>query len=333
MSHGGDIYKYSKILGCKPNEIIDFSSNINAYIPQEEFCVTSKTIVPYADFRYKNLKKTIASVYGVKTSQILLTNGASSAIELLMRALKPKRAYLYTPIYSEYISAAKQAKKAIFPISRLEDFELPIEPESLVVFVNPATPDGTYYEDIEEMLAEWIKKKCTIIVDESFLEFEKLPSVREQINSYDKLYIIQSFSKFYGCAGVRIGAVFGSKKALKKLSVPIWNISSLDVAFLEQRLTDDAFKEASWQFHTTQKQELEEILEQCGIFEQIIPSDTNFFLVKSERATALFNHLLEHNILVRRCFTFDGLDNTFLRFAVKDKEAHSKLKEALGAFA
>ncbi|QOP40282.1 aminotransferase class I/II-fold pyridoxal phosphate-dependent enzyme [Sulfurimonas marina] len=332
MSHGGDIYKYAKILECSSDEIIDFSSNINCYETENKLTLTNKTITQYADFRYKELKTVISQNYNVKPSQIALYNGATTAIYELFRSIKQKRVFLYAPLYSEYEKAAQKTKKAVFKVSRLGgDMEDEVLEKSIVVFVNPATPDGTYYdeEELEELFSMWIEKECTIIIDESFLEFEALPSIRHKINEYKKLYIIQSFSKFYACAGVRIGAVFSSKKNIKKLEPSIWNISSLDVEFLKQRLNDEEFKTTSKEFHKKQKSELFEILENSGVFEQVFESDANFFLTKSERAAEIFNHLLEEKILTRRCFSFDYLDNTFLRFAVKDSAAHQKLRDAL----
>ncbi|MFT7860781.1 MAG: aminotransferase class I/II-fold pyridoxal phosphate-dependent enzyme [Sulfurimonas sp.] len=336
MSHGGDIYKSAKILGCSSDEIIDFSSNINCYAPESEITFTNKTITPYADFRYKELRSTIADNYGIKPSQIALFNGATSAIYELFRSIKQKRVFLYAPLYSEYEKAAKKTKKAIFKVSRLGgDMEDEVLEKSIVVFVNPATPDGTYYdnEELEELFAMWIEKECTIIIDESFLEFEGLKSVRQKINEYKKLYIIQSFSKFYSCAGVRIGAIFSRKKNIQKLDPNIWNISSLDAKFLQSRLNDEAFKTEAKATHKKQKQELFDILESSGLFTQVFESDANFFLVRSERAAEIYNHLFEHKILTRRCFDFDYLDNSFLRFAVKDSASHQKLKEALSALA
>ncbi|MDQ7066648.1 MAG: hypothetical protein Q9M40_00810 [Sulfurimonas sp.] len=86
-------------------------------------------------------------------------------------------------------------KKNIYKINRIEDeTQAPLE-DSIVVFVNPSTPEGTYYKNIKELIRSWIELDCTIILDESFLEFEALDSMREEITSYKLLYIIQSFSK------------------------------------------------------------------------------------------------------------------------------------------
>jgi threonine-phosphate decarboxylase len=291
MKHGANIYKYAKQLGINSDAIIDFSSNINLYQPQTALHVNNTTLTKYAESTYKEFKTVIAKKYALKKSQIALYNGATAAISALFDSLKQKKVTLYAPLYGEYEKAALQSKKDIYKINRIENIDATVPKNSIVVFVNPSTPEGSFYE-LEALFAEWKKKKCTVILDESFLEFEDHPSFRQIIDSYKKLYIIQSFSKFYSCAGVRIGAVFSHKKNIKKLKAPLWNISSLDVAFLQERLSDEAFAEKSLQLHTIQKQELLDILKNSQLFEQIVQSDANFILAQSSQAEKLFAHLL-----------------------------------------
>ena len=331
MQHGANIYKYAKELTCKPEEIIDFSSNINLYQPPVDFCANTALITKYADTNYTTLKDVIAKNYKLKQEHITLYNGATSAIYALLASLKSKEVYLYAPLYGEYEKAALAAKKDIYKINRIEDIDAPVAKKSIVIFVNPSTPEGSYY-DLDELFLLWKKKKCTIILDESFIEFEAHKSLRNQIIDYKKLYIVHSFSKFYACAGVRIGAIFTHKKNGKLLNPPLWNISSLDSAFLTQRLSDEAFKTQTLTYHKEQKQQLKTILKESQLFDVIVESDTNFILVQSSQADKIFTHLLKYKILVRRCESFDFLDKSWLRFAVKDKEAHNHLKEGLQAY-
>ena len=333
MKHGADIYKYAQKIGCEPEEILDFSSNINAYRKEIKLEISSDIIQKYADNSYPALKEVIAERYAIKTNQIALFNGATSAIYALFSSLKRKSVYLYSPLYGEYEKAAVATKKHIYKINRLSENAYIPEDDSIIVFVNPSTPEGYYEEDLAEMMQEWMERDCTIVIDESFLEFETLASMREQINKYKRLYIIQSFSKFYGCAGVRIGAIFAHKKAIQKLQIPLWNISSLDSAFLQERIADDEFIEQSLLFHKEQKTELIEILESSKLFDDIVESESNFILTHSTRAEEIFNHLLEHKILVRSCGSFDYLSDEWLRFGVKDIDMQKKLKEALLALA
>jgi len=331
MLHGANIYKYAKELGCEPDEIVDFSSNINCYQPTENFTLSNATIVKYADTNYTTLKNTIANEYQIEPKEIALYNGATAAIYALMDALKAKSVYLYAPLYGEYQKAALKSGKDIYKINRIENIDAEVEEKSIVVFVNPSTPEGSYY-DLDELFLEWKKKKCSIILDESFIEFEAHKSLRKQIQDYKKLYIIQSFSKFYACAGVRIGAVFTHKKNIEKITPPLWNISSLDAEFLQKRLSDVAFKRSALEMHKEQKEELQNILKESNIFDQIVESDANFILVHTPNAAELFEHLLAHKILVRTCGSFDYLSDEWLRFAVKDRKSQQKLQEALLAF-
>ena len=331
MLHGANIYKYARELDCEPEEIIDFSSNINCYQPEQALNVPNATVVKYADTNYTTLKNTIVKEYQIDATEIALYNGATAAIYALMDILKAKSVYLYAPLYGEYQKAALKSGKNIYKINRIENIDAEIEEKSIVVFVNPSTPEGSYY-DLNELFLEWKKKKCTIILDESFIEFEAHKSLRKQIQEYKKLYIVQSFSKFNACAGVRIGAVFTHKKNIEKITPPLWNISSLDAKFLQARLSDAAFKRNALEMHKEQKEELQNILKNSNIFDKIVESDANFILVYTPNAEKLFEHLLAHKLLVRTCGSFDYLNDEWLRFAVKDEEAHEKLRITFQSF-
>ncbi|MDF1883029.1 aminotransferase class I/II-fold pyridoxal phosphate-dependent enzyme [Sulfurimonas sp. SAG-AH-194-C21] len=329
MKHGANIYKYAKRIECEPEDLIDFSSNINLYQPEINFSLSSTEVAKYPDSEYKDFRGFLAQKYALKKSQIALFGGATSAIYELFSSLKRKNVFLYAPLYGEYEKAALKAKKNIYKINRIEDETQPPLDDSIVVFVNPSTPEGMYYENIKELMDKWMELDCTIILDESFLEFQVLASMREEITNYKKLYIIQSFSKFYSCAGVRVGAIFSDKKNIQNLQTPLWHLSSLDVNFLKQRLSDESFALKSRELHKTQKEELVNILTESKLFTEIVESDSNFILTYTADGEQLWEKLLEQKILVRKCASFDYLNNNWLRFAVKDKEAHKILKEIL----
>ncbi|WP_373001193.1 aminotransferase class I/II-fold pyridoxal phosphate-dependent enzyme [Sulfurimonas sp.] len=330
MKHGANIYKYASQIGCKANEIIDFSSNINSYHPPLNITPTNNMLAKYPDTHYSSLKKSIAKKHQIKKSQIALYNGATSAIFELFKTFKKKKTYLYAPLYGEYEKAV-QDKSKIVKINRFKNLYTKPEKGSVVVFVNPSTPDASHY-DLIKLFSIWKKQKCTVVLDESFLEFENLKSLRNQINSYNKLYIIQSFTKFYSCGGVRIGAIFSHKSNILKLKTPMWNLSSFDAEFLKERLQDKKFDKQSRKLHKRHKKELLRSLKESKLFSKIYKSDSNFVMVKSKKSKEIFEHLLHHKILVRTCGSFDFLTNDYLRFAVKDSNAHNKLTEALKSF-
>jgi len=309
MKHGANIYKYKN-----PSKIVDFSSNINLHNPKKKFSISHKKLHRYSDTTFKKLKQTIAKNYNLKTSQIALYNGATKAIEELITQLPNKHIYLYAPLYGEYESAVKLTNKKLHKINRFKNLYKKVKKNSIVVFVNPSTPDGRYY-NLDKLLKMWKKQNATVILDESFLEFEKLKSYRTQ--NYKKLYIIQSFSKFYSCAGVRVGAIFSNKKNIKTLHKTIWNLSSFDVEFLIKRLKDKKFKNKTFKKHKKAKKRLYKVLKNSKHIKKVIPSNTNFFLTKVKKPKKLFKKLLTKNILVRKCESFDFLDKNYFRFAVK----------------
>jgi threonine-phosphate decarboxylase len=327
MKHGANIYKYAKKLNCNANEIIDFSSNINLYHPNINITPTSKMLVKYADNSYKSLKKAIANRYNIKKKQMALYNGATSAIFELFRHLKSKRVYLYAPLYGEYEKAI-DTNVDVCKINRFKELYKDVKKNSTVVFVNPATPDGKFYK-LDKLFDYWKQQNCTIVLDESFIEFENLKYLKTQINLYKKLYIIQSFSKFYSCAGIRIGAIFSHKDNIKELKFPMWGLSSFDSEFLTKRLSDKHFAKKTKILHKKQKKELYNILKDSKLFSKIYKSKSNFFLTKSEKSKIIFKELLEKKILIRTCGSFDFLGNKHLRFAVKDKHSHNILIKAL----
>jgi threonine-phosphate decarboxylase len=326
MTHGGDIYRYAKELSCNKDEIIDFSSNINLYRPDIEISVNPNDIALYPDTNYTELKTAIAKTYNLKTKNIALYNGATSAIYALFTSLKQKRVYIYAPLYSEYQKAALESKKDIYMINRINDIYEKPKKNSIVVFVNPATPDATYY-NLDKLFKIWKKANCCVVLDESFIEFENLKSYRNKIDDFKKLYIVQSFSKFYSSAGIRIGAIFTKEKNIQNLKTQVWNISTLDASVLEKRLQDTEFKEKTLQLHTIQKKQLQNILHQSNLFDEIVPSSANFILCYSPNANNIFQHLLKHKILVRECQSFEYLNDKWLRFAVKDEKSQLKLQE------
>lgn len=332
MKHGANIYKYGSKISCNPEEILDFSSNINSYHPKIDTTLTNHMLVKYADNSYKKLKLAISKKYKIKKSQMALYNGATCAIYELFKGNfsyinKQKRVYLYAPLYGEYEKAIPKDKK-IIKIDRFKNIDKEPKKNSIIIFVNPSTPDATYY-NLDDLFTLWKRKNCTIILDESFLEFENLKSFRDKIDSYKKLYIVQSFSKFYSCGGVRIGAIFSHKDNILKLKTPLWNLSSFDAIFLEKRVLDKKFDKKSKKLHIKHKDELYKILKSSNLFSKIYKSDSNFFLTKSKKANKIFKYLLKKKILIRRCESFDFLNNNYLRFAVKNTKMHNKLKKAL----
>lgn len=330
FEHGGDINSFAKELNCSVDEIIDLSSNINFIKPniQIDFNTISISSYPY----YTGLYKAISNHYNVLNSQIELYNGGSSAIFKLFENLNLKRCTIYSPAYLEYKKAAKSFDYKLELINRFEDIYKKPKKNSLVVFVNPSTPDGKYY-DLDKLFKIWKNQNCTVFIDESFLDFSKKKSAIKYLKSYDKLYILKSMTKFYSSAGIRIGTIISTKKNTKKLreKEPMWKLSTFDMNYLIEALKDKKFEEITIKKNNQNKKLLIKLLKSYSFIEKVYKSDANFLLIKLKdiKAQEFQKALKKDKIMIRNCSNFDFLDNSYVRVAVKNKKSIKSLKNAL----
>jgi len=330
FKHGGDVKGFAKEIQCEVSEVVDLSSNINFINPDINIDFNTINISSYPT--YEKLYKNIANLYGIQDTQLELFNGASSAIFSLFRFFDTRLCYIYSPAYLEYKKAAVTFDYQVEFINRFVELDKEVLPNSLVVFVNPSTPDGSFY-DIDALLSKWMEKNCTILIDESFIEFSMQKSCLEYINRYDKLYILKSLTKFYSCAGVRIGSVVSSSKNIENMKKyePMWKISELDMAYVNEVIKDKKFPQISKAINITNKEYLIKILKECKYINHIFDSSANFVLVqlKNIKAKELQNLLKPYKIMIRDCSNFDFLDDEYVRIAVKSTKKLDKLKEVL----
>ena len=330
FEHGGQIEKFAFDLGCSVAEIIDLSSNINFVKPQINIDFNTLDISSYPT--YDKLYEKISSNYGVESSQIELFNGGSSAIFTLFKHLNLNSCTIYSPAYLEYKKASLNFGYELNTINRFEDINEKVKENSLVIFVNPSTPDGKYY-DLEELMQTWIENSCTVLIDESFLDFCDKPSAIKYLETYDKLYILKSMTKFYSSAGIRVGTIVSTQQNIEKLKrfEPMWKLSQFDSNYLQSALDDKLFKNISKAINIKNKIELENILKESDLIEEIFESSANYLLVKLSNLNAkeFQEKLKPYKIMVRDCSNFDYLDERFVRIAVKSSSANEILQRAL----
>ncbi len=331
--HGGDIVSFALELGCGVDEVIDLSSNINTIKPEINIDFNDIDISAYPN--YDKLYEKIAKLYDVEVDELELFNGASSAIFSLFSKFATRHCCIYSPAYLEYKKAAGINGYTIEHINRFTDIEKYVPPGSLVVFVNPSTPEGNLYF-METLTEKWMKKNCTILVDESFLDFchdSLSKSVSSYIKNYDKLYVLKSMTKFYSSAGIRVGAVISSKQNIKKLKEkePAWKISQFDSVYIQKALEDENFAKISKAVNIKNKEYLTHILEASKYIQRVFPSIANFCMVQLKGIDAkTFQELLKpYKIMVRDCSNFDFLDGSFVRIAVKGQKHLGALEDAL----
>lgn len=336
MTHGGNIYLWAQRFGCRPEDVVDFSANINPEQAIDTKRVEIPSLTPYADPDHTDLKRSLAARYPYPDAADLeIYNGASAAIFALIRFLQPSDIVCYAPLYGEYEKVATALGANLHFVNRLAATEATIPEGSTVIFVNPSTPDGQLH-DMQEYLEQWQARRCNVIVDESFLDFCKAESVAARIPQFDNLYLIKSLSKFYGCAGIRIGFIVAAADAIRALRQfePAWKLSTFDAAYIQHALANREYIAQTRESTLRRRQRLQQVLEESGWFQRIYPGQANFLLAELAGhgdGHSLQQHLAPWNILLRVCDTFTGLDRRHVRFAVKDEAAIEHLAGALQA--
>jgi threonine-phosphate decarboxylase len=335
MKHGGNIYRFAQSLGCLPEQVLDFSANINPQQAVTLDCLQQVQLGPYADPHYSQLKQALKKRYPCPSgADIEVFNGASAAIFALLRFLQPNDLVLYTPLYGEYAHIAGELGCRLHSVDRFANPNAEVPRGSTIIFVNPSTPDGQLY-DLKDWLEKWRAADCTVIIDESFLDFCEVESIVNHIEHYNKLYLIKSLSKFYGCAGIRIGFIMAASpaiKALKRLE-PAWKLSSLDMAYMQQALANTAFIGQTRRQTRQLREHLHQALSDCGLFRRIYDGQANFLLAELADMDGyqLQEKLAPSRILIRVCDNFAGLTSRHVRFAVKDGQAIAELARRLKA--
>lgn len=346
--HGGNIEEVARKLKISPEDFIDFSANINPLgLSNAVKAAIEKNILKiekYPDITYHDLKKSIEDFEKVDYENILIGNGAAEVIFNVVRGVKPKRALVMAPTFSEYEEALNSVECGIKHFYLKEKDKFCITEDVLdeindsldVLFIcNPNNPTGvlTTSRDIEKILIKAMETNTVVVVDESFLDFRDdkyLYECKSLLNNYKNLVIIKSATKFFAFPGIRIGYGFTTNDDLKRKveSVSIsWSVNTLAKEALISGFLDKEYIKQSLNFIKEEKDYLyNELLKIKGL--TVFKPSVNFIMIKA-CDTTLYEKLLEHRIIIRRCNNYYGLNNEFYRVAVRTRKENEKLVEAL----
>ena len=332
-----------------PNEkIIDFSSNVNPlgchpgvkkYLKKQ-----LNQIHVYPDSESSKLRSDLKWFTGMNTSQILVGNGATEIIYNFCSTFvnKKSKVLIPCPTFSEYEKAAKFfggnviSFKSLNLNKDLSKFIQKIPKHGIIFFCNPNNPTGEILskKNMEQIVKAAQKKFSLVFVDETFIELvpDSNPTLVKSIKSYDNLFILRSFTKSFGLAGLRIGYGLGSKQTieiLQRIKIP-WNVNYIAQTAASAALCYSNFLEKSRENIKKENLFLMSSLSKLELL-SCFHSSTNFILIKTKiNSKILQKKLLKKNILVRDCSTFCGLDENYIRIAVKNRNQNKLLMKALG---
>lgn len=294
----------------------------------------------YPDPLQWKVKEKLAELKGVKPTQIFLGNGSDEPIDLIIRAFcEPNQdSILITePTYGMYKVSAEVNAVNVQQVLLTPDFNLDLDaiPNTFdattkVIFLcSPNNPTGNILN--RDKIVEVLKRFYgLVVIDEAYIDFTKSKSFLRELKKYPNLVVLQTFSKAWGLAGLRLGMCFASEEViniLNKIKYP-YNVNirtqelamdALDNAYRKDIWVEEILKERDW---------LTRELKALAIVEKIFPTDSNFLLVRVRDAQFTYQYLTDNRIIVRDRSRVNLCYNC-LRITVGTPEENKRLIEVL----
>lgn len=347
LGHGANTEMMAIKYNKNPKDILDFSSNINPkLIPSLENYILEglKECTSYPDINYINLRKNISEYIKINPEFIIPGNGATEIIYLLMKSIN-KRLAILNPTFSEYKRSAELNELEIIQLNldknnnfeiNLEEVKANIDKFDSLFVCNPNNPNGKV-KNLEKLLELIVQKNKLLIVDETFMEFvesEEEYSLIKYIDKYDNLFILKAVTKFFGMPGLRLGyGITSNKDIIEKIynyKEP-WTVNSFADNLSNYIFKDKKYIKESKEFYIEERKSMCNNLREIESIE-VYDTDTNFILIKlnNHKSNDIREKLfVESNILVRDASNFIGLDDRYIRVAIKSKSENEILIKEL----
>lgn len=265
----------------------------------------------YPDPHQAELKGVLAKVKSISSENVFLGNGSDEVIDLIFRTFAnpgKDKVIICPPTYGMYEVSANINDVEIVNIPLLSDFQLDkqtilrtIENDTtikLIFICSPNNPTGNLIEGIEEIIEKF---EGIVVVDEAYIDFSPKSTKIKFINRYPNLIVLQTLSKAWGLAGVRVGFAFAQAEIialLNKIKAP-YNISTLNQQeALSKLLKPDDF-EAELKEILAERDRLEIELLKLPMVQKIYPSEANFLLVKVTDANKVYSELVTKKVIIR----------------------------------
>lgn len=282
----------------------------------------------YPDPTQKELRNKVGELRNISPDNVFVSHGSDEAIDLIIRTFcTPGRdaISIINPVFEMYAHAAHIASVKVNTFSMKAPYQPGIElaneilavPSKVLFLCSPNNPTGGSFtiEFVQHLLTHW---KGMLVIDEAYIDFSDKESFLQAIPNHPNLIVLQTFSKAFGLAGLRIGLTFAQKwvvDILEAVKLP-YNLSqsSCEIAILQ--LENKGFPHDQIKIIKSEKEKMNKALEQFTFIEKVYPSDANFLLVKCSDARTIYQWLMSESIYVR------------LR---KDKECENCIRISIGS--
>ena len=294
----------------------------------------------YPDPQQNLVKAALAKIKNVSREQLLLGNGSDEVLDLIFRVFcEPKvdTVIALPPTYGMYEVLANTNDVGLIEISLLDNYQPNVDEilkaqnsqTKLLFLCSPNNPTANSFnaDKIETLI-----KKFTgiVVIDEAYIDFSSQESWTRRLNEFPNLIVIQTLSKAYGLAGIRLGACYSSTKIISVLNKikPPYNVNQLTQQTALKALQNSIKTNNEIAIIISERNKLKTDLEEISFVVKVYPSDANFLLVKVDNAIVRYNQLVEYGIIVRNR-TNQPICENCLRFTVGTKEENKKLMNTL----
>ena len=348
--HGSDLESVEQYYHIPQNEITCFSSNVNplglSEHVKQKLSDNLDLISSYPDRNYTGLKNAIGKYCETSPEYVVVGNGATELISLLIKEKLPKKALLLGPTYSEYERELSMIGGEIlhYTLKSENEFQLDLEDFfhyltkdiQLLIICNPNNPTSSAISNIEmkKILEKCQENEIFVMIDETYVEFspeiERITSI-PLVSDYSNVMVLRGVSKFFASPGLRLGYGITSNHSflenLKEHQNP-WSLNSIAAYAGELLFSDTGYINETKNLIMTER---DRFCEELATWENIrfYNPVANFILVKILKKGVssfdVFEYLIRHGIMVRDCSSFESLDGEFFRFCILSPEDNDRL--------
>lgn len=265
----------------------------------------------YPDPHQVKLKQRIAEIKEIDPEYIFLGNGSDEAIDLIIRAFcnpREDNIVINTPTYGMYqvvaeINEIEVREAMLTPDFQLDDrhIEAAVDTHTKIIFFcSPNNPTSNLLS--RKAILSWVKKfDGLVVVDEAYIDFADTTSFIEDLRDMPNVIVLQTLSKAWGMASLRLGMAFAAPEILAVLNKikPPYNVNGLTQLKALEVLENPNQKQKLVNHIIEQRERLTEDLQKLPVVEHVYPADANFLLVKVKEAQSVFHYLSSEKIIVR----------------------------------
>jgi histidinol-phosphate aminotransferase len=298
----------------------------------------------YPDPHQWKVKEAISRIKGVPPQHIFLGNGSDECIDLLYRAFcvpGKDNVIINPPTYGMYEVSANINDVEVRRATLLDDFQLDlvhlenlVDSNTKIIWIcspNNPTANSMNRQDIEVVLNNF---PGLVVIDEAYINFSRHKSFIQELSDYPNLVVLQTMSKAWGLAGLRMGMAFASEAIVDVYNKvkPPYNISQVNQELALKALEEVGQVNDMIRQLVAMREQLARDLVALPLVQKVHPSDANFLLVKMENARGVYERLLEDGIVVRDRSKVDLCEGC-LRITVGTEKENGELLKALAKIA